>query len=520
MQLTTMRATNVFARGVPLVAVSAADQNEAVELIDGAATVYGCPLVGYSVARGCYPVRNDFDLGSIGIEEGAAVTNWAAFLKLVESKAGQASFVWINSHRHIKEALATSYLFHLRNALKSDPSQSLWLLGPDVEIAAENSHDVLRCSLPLPGREELQSIAQQLATLAHENHVWEDEAEITTPIVESVVGLTEFQAEQSLALAIGDKGFDVDEAWAQKQALISATPGLTVAKVDGRGFDAIGGCDGVKDYLGSYLNGPHRPSAVIWFDEIEKAMSGAGGGDLSGVSADFLGTLLTWMEEHTVPGAIFVGMPGTAKSAMAKACGAEIDAPTVRLDLGACKGSLVGESQRQLRAALRVVDGVSGDRPFVVATCNSMSDLPPELLRRFGLGVIYFPIPTEDERRPIWEIQLGNHGFDAILKSGVDPLLDCSDGWTGAEIDVACRRANMCGVLPGDMAHLIRPISVTQSEKLAELETQARASWIDASTGRVFGSPGRSKQTKAPKKSRTIRKRPEMTVNKKAATAG
>jgi len=50
------------------------------------------------------------------------------------------------------------------------------------------------------------------------------------------------------------------------------------------------------------------------------------------------------------------------------------------------KGSLVGESERRLRAALSVVDAVSQGQALFIATCNSIGALPPELRRRFTLG--------------------------------------------------------------------------------------------------------------------------------------
>lgn len=53
----------------------------------------------------------------------------------------------------------------------------------------------------------------------------------------------------------------------------------------------------------------------------EKAMGG--GGDTSGVSQSLTGTLLSFMQDTDSNGCIFVGPPGAAKSAIAKAMGNE-----------------------------------------------------------------------------------------------------------------------------------------------------------------------------------------------------
>jgi SpoVK/Ycf46/Vps4 family AAA+-type ATPase len=49
-------------------------------------------------------------------------------------------------------------------------------------------------------------------------------------------------------------------------------------------------------------------------------------------------------------------VPGTGKSAFAKALGNETGRPTLLLDLGALYGSLVGATEANVRQALKVAD--------------------------------------------------------------------------------------------------------------------------------------------------------------------
>ena len=90
------------------------------------------------------------------------------------------------------------------------------------------------------------------------------------------------------------------------------------------------------------------------------------------------------------------------------------------------QSSLVGGSGERLRGALQVVDAISQGRSLWIATCNSITTLPPELRRRFTLGTFFFDLPSVAERQAIWEIYLKKWNLDGELPD--------DEGWTGAEI--------------------------------------------------------------------------------------
>jgi hypothetical protein len=89
------------------------------------------------------------------------------------------------------------------------------------------------------------------------------------------------------------------------------------------------------------------------------------------------------------------------KSAVAKAIGNAAGNPTIAFDLDAVRSSLVGASGDRLRTALKVVDAVSPGRVVFIATCNSITILPPELRRGITLGTCFFDLPPVEERAPI-----------------------------------------------------------------------------------------------------------------------
>jgi AAA+ superfamily predicted ATPase len=170
---------------------------------------------------------------------------------------------------------------------------------------------------------------------------------------------------------------------------------------------------------------------VLWVDEIEKGLSGAGGSGQadSGVSARVFGGLLTWLQEKAAP-------------------------------------------------------------VFVVATANQIANLPPELLRKGRFDEIFFiDLPAAPERREIFEIHLQKRGR-APAGFDLEALAAASHGFSGAEIE----QAVVSGLYEafaeqGELAqpHLARavaeslPLSVTMREDIHRLRAWARTRTRSAS---------------------------------------
>ena len=118
--------------------------------------------------------------------------------------------------------------------------------------------------------------------------------------------------------------------------------------------------------------------AVLWIDEIDKALAGAttSGGSDGGTSSRVFGTLLTWLSEKKSP-------------------------------------------------------------VFVIATANDISKLPPELLRKGRLDEIFFvDLPNLDERREIFRIHIAKRERNPTLFD-LERLALLSEGFNGAEIEEA-----------------------------------------------------------------------------------
>ncbi|MEA2735527.1 MAG: hypothetical protein QOE14_1978 [Humisphaera sp.] len=382
-------------------------------------------------------------------------------------------------------------IWNVRDVFKSD-RRMLVLLGPSIDLPAELAGDVVVLDEPLPAPETLREIIEEQYALAKDGlpSIAALTGETLCKSVEAVQGLPAFQAEQVVAMSLSGAGVDVPALWERKRRQIELTPGLKVHR-EGVRFAAVGGVDTIKSFLSRILGGQAKPAAVVFIDEIEKFMAGAigGGGDTSGVSQDQLGTLLSYMQDHDAAGCVFVGPPGSAKSMVAKATGNEGGIPTIQLDLGAMKGSLVGQSEQHMRAALKVITSVSNGRSLWIATCNAISDLPPELRRRFNLGTFFFDLPNERERRAIWDIAEVKYGLERWGREagGIGKLeRPIDDGWTGAEIKQCCDIAWRLGCSLRDAAAFVVPVSKSAAEQLERLRRAADGKFLSASKPGIY----------------------------------
>lgn len=129
---------------------------------------------------------------------------------------------------------------------------------------------------------------------------------------------------------------------------------------------------------------------------------------------------------------------------------------------------------------------MSGRPPMVIATCNAIAQLPPELRRRFSFGTFFFDIPDAEsnyadrsERDSIWQIYLNE-------KFGKTTLPD-DKGWTGAEIRNCVIISSRLNITLEAAADFIVPVSISAAEQITKLREQATGKFISASHPGVYG---------------------------------
>lgn len=218
-------------------------------------------------------------------------------------------------------------------------------------------------------------------------------------------------------------------------------------------------------------------------------------------------------------GVLLFGVQGGGKSLAAKAIAGIWGLPLLRLDMAAVYNKYVGETERNLRDALKLADVMSPcilwideiekglaqndgenatskrllgtlltwmaerkSRVFLVATSNDISILPPELMRKGRFDEIFFvDLPDTEIRRAMFEIHMGKRG---LVSSNFDlsELAVMSDGFTGAEVEQAVVSALYSASARAEqpaMEHMraaianTRPLSVIMAERMNQLRAWA-----------------------------------------------
>lgn len=457
---------------VPIVAVNTPDPAATIKGICDAITT-NHPKVQWDMVRG-YLGLNELGCNWIKDNLGEENVKYPEPALTVAQRLPEGAILFIHlANECLRDAGVVQATWNLRDQFKRD-HRLLVLLSPSLTLCEALAGDVMQFDEPLPDEATLTQIVKSIHTAAS---VECDEA-VTTKAVEALTGLSAFQAEQVTAMSMQKSGLELPELWQRKYRTIEQTPGLKVCS-DGGTLDSIGGVQVIKDFIRRIVTGKARPNAIVFIDEIEKMIGGAGT-DSSGVSQDQLGQLLSYMQDHGAAGMIFIGPPGAAKSAVAKAAGNEAGIPTIQLDLGGAKGSLVGQSEHNLRQALKVITSVSNGRSLWIATCNSIGNLPPELRRRFTLGTFFFDLPDRCERDTIWQLYFKKYQAQGVAREGNDFAL-VDNAWTGAEIRQCFDLAWRLGCTLTEASQFIVPVARSAGDQIERLRTQADGRFLSAS---------------------------------------
>ncbi len=225
-------------------------------------------------------------------------------------------------------------------------------------------------------------------------------------------------------------------------------------------------------------------------------------------------------------GIMLLGVQGGGKSLAAKAVAGTWGLPLLRLDMGALYNKYHGETERNLREALKMADAMAPcvlwmdeiekamsrsdndggtsqrvlgtlltwmaerkNRVFLTATSNDISRLPPELIRKGRLDEIFFvDFPDEPVRRIIFDIHLKKRGLDPA-EFDLEQLSAASEGFSGAEIEQAVVAACYSAAAQGgamNTEQLLReindtsPLSVVMAEQIQQLRHWAAERTVPA----------------------------------------
>jgi hypothetical protein len=409
-----------------------------------------------------------------------------AAIRSVNSLAAEDSsavLVLVNFHRFLQSAEIVQALAKQLASGKQNRTFVV-ILSPVVQVPTELEKLFIVIEHPLPGRQQLEAIARGVAT---EDRELPKGVEMQR-LLDAAAGLTRVEAENAFSLSLVRHGqLHVETLWELKSQTLKKSGLLTLHRGSER-FNDLGGLEALKAFC-------------------KRALRGSPG------------------DQRVKPcGVLLLSPPGCGKSQFCKALGNETGRPTLVLDVGSLLGSLVGQSEANIRQALRIVDamapavcfldevekafsGVSSSGQtdsgvsarlfgsflswlndhesdvFVVATANDITKLPPEFSRaeRFD-SVFFLDLPDAEQRAAIWRIYMDQYRLDAQQKLPPD-----SD-WTGAEIKACCRLSALLDMPLIAAAQNIVPVARTSAESVEKLRQWAAGRCLSADRGGIYAA--------------------------------
>ena len=478
-------------RGVPLVCVTTIDDHATADAIaasignepsdDGAASLV------WSAASG-WQARNDSAAPALArMSDGADPYDppHVACLRAASKAPAGACLVVIGGHHFQGKADAEAWIKAIRDPFESS-SRTLVLLGPSFgSWGADVSPHVETIDDPPPDDGARETT---IRSICHDAGSPELDPETLRLAVAGTRGLPIYGVKQACALAIDDsRKLDLSTLRNRWRKQINSTPGLAVDDTVRR-LDDLGGLALIKAFSARLAGSKNPIGAIVLLDEGGKMLAGGGGagggGDTSGVSQAIEAALLTEMQDSKADGMIAFGVPGAGKSASAQALAAALAVPIIRLDLGKTKGSLVGETERNINRCLSTIRALVGTRAFWVMTCNELVTIKAEVQARFRSGIWFYDTPNVEERASIVAIYAKRHGLST------DPAIwPDLEGWVGREIETCAERAADWNITPREAAAWIVPVSQSSAERIAAMRKDAAGRYLSASYPGAYRGP-------------------------------
>lgn len=468
---------HAFNRSVPIVVIRTPDPDYTITAIHDALDI--APMLRWRITTGVTPVDdsaieaasliNADDSGAdFKVVTGNHVEALERVLKFMPSKHivffCNLNFA-LEQQDDMQRLVAIQSVWDCRDPLKGD-NRMLVLVSNDIDLPAELAGEVLTIDIPYPTKEEIGVIVRDIAT-AGQITVDDD---TVNKCADAMLGMSPFAVDQTAALALTKTGFDIPAMWEMKVADINRTPGLRV-EIPKSSFDNLIGLDSISGFGKALLVGEEPPAVVVLLDEIDRQMAGTG--DSSGVSQDQVGQVLTCMEEYQWDGMLLYGFGGSGKTEFSKCLGAKAGLFTW-MDLGGMKTKFVGDSERQVRAAMKKLYAIGGNRVFIVGTCNGLASIPAPLYRRLSAGTYFFDFPEKKAQAAMWNYYMGVNGLPE------QPLPE-HENWTGAEVKKCCQWARRLRWTLVQASKRITPVSKAMGDDVRALRAQASGKYLSPS---------------------------------------
>lgn len=443
----------------------------------------GKPMFQWTATEGLCRLEADF--GSQ-----ALTANPIDVLKHIKANSLESLYVLLDFHPYLDDPIHVRLIKEIAQKHEAI-SRTLVFISHDFKTPPELSHLTTHFELHLPDKAAIHRLIREEARTwqkNNDNKKLQVDKTAVAHLTENLLGTTSTDAKRLIRTAIYDDGAishnDLPVVMKAKYDLMNRD-GVISFEYDTAKFSDIAGLNKLKQ----------------WLTQRKKAFHGKGSN----------------MDKPK--GIMLLGVQGSGKSLAAKSVAGTFGLPLLRLDFGALYNKFYGETEKNLREALKTADtmspcvlwvdeiekslssdssdsGVSqrilgtlltwmAERKssvFIVATSNDIERLPPELVRKGRLDEVFFvDLPDLETRKDIFEIHfrqrnLAPSSFDLIQ------LAESSEGFSGAEIEqsiVASLYASQGLGQKLDTQHLLieleqtQPLSVVMAEKINQLRAWA-----------------------------------------------
>src|SRR5579863_8381535 len=421
----------------------------------------------------------------------------------MESMTVEAVFILKDFHRHIDDPVVVRRLRDVGQKFSAN-RRTIVITAPEISVPAELTTLVEYFDLPLPDHDRLHDVVRETFTRLSKTYTLKLELDAAgvDAMSANLRGLTEEEAERAISQAIvmryalcQESVTDVLEA---KKQLLRHSGMLEFIEASDN-MASVGGLENLKHWL-AQRRGAWEDSAREFGLEPPRGM-------------------------------IILGVQGCGKSLCARAVAGEWKLPLVKFDTSAVYDKYIGETEKRIRKVFQVAEGLApcvlwidelekvfaGSGPdsasadagvssrllasflswmqdrkspvFVAATCNNVTVLPPELIRKGRFDELFFvDLPNQAERKQIFSIQLAKRKRNPA-EFDLEKIAAAAQGYSGAEIDAAVQGAlyaaysekkPLATQLLLDALSQTVPLSTTRAEEIAALRDWARTRAVPA----------------------------------------
>jgi SpoVK/Ycf46/Vps4 family AAA+-type ATPase len=470
----------------PILVLQTHEERRAVDLLKDISLNLGSAIFKWTVASGMQRI-------DIVLEPQAHLKEPTKVLEHINASEFEAIYMLLDFHPYLQDPVHIRLLKELAMTFAKNSSR-LVLVSHKIDIPPELKKMTASFELTLPDDEQLMEIVKKEASIfSRENSNIKVSADmkILQHLISNLKGLTYNDARRLVRAAIVDDGAitesDLPQVMKTKYQLMNRDDVLAF-EFETSSFAELAGMKTLKK----------------WLKQRE----------------DFFHQSVEMQGMQSPKGILLLGVQGCGKSIAARAVAGAWKVPLLRLDFGRLYNKYIGESESNIRQALKTAevmspcvlwidelekgisvsendDGTSQrilgtlltwmaenkKQVFIVATSNAVEQLPPELIRKGRLDEVFFvDLPDAEVRESIFNIHADKRELD---KSSLDmaKLAQMTAGYSGAEIEqlvvsaIYSAHAEKSGVTMKVLLEEIentKPLSVLMAEKIAALRIWAK----------------------------------------------